>query len=184
MAAFFFILPTNLNHRLMNKIVLLTLFTFIASATSFAQASASVSVTSRATVVEPIRIQKTLDLDFGNVIASQTAGSVVLSTDGTRTAYGVSISNAVPGQVNPAEAVVFHGDLSYDITLPESFILFNEEDPNQSLILNDFTVSPEPDVISEGSDLVKIGATLNMQANQVPGYYTNASGFSVTVTYN
>lgn len=167
----------------MKKIILFITFTLITGA-SFAQASASVSVTSRATVVEPIRIQKTLDLDFGNVIASHTAGTVVLSPDGTRTAYGVSVSNAVPGQVNPAEAIVSHGDLSYDITLPEAFTLFNEENPNQTLILNDFTVAPEPNVIAEGSDLIKIGATLTLQANQEPGFYTNASGFSVTVTYN
>ena len=125
-----------------------------------------------------------MDLDFGNVIASSTSGTVILSPDGTRQAYGVSLSNSVPGQVNPAEAVVTHGDLTYAITLPESFTLFNEENPNQAILLNDFTVSPQPDFIAEGSDIIKIGATLNMEANQFPGFYTNPSGFNVTVTYN
>ena len=159
-------------------------FALSSSAQLLGQASASVSVSSRATVVEPIRIQKTLDLDFGNVIASHTSGTVVLAPDGTRTAYGVNISNAVPGNVNPAEAIVSHGDLSYDITLPESFTLFNEDDPGQNLILTEFTVLPEPNIITEGSDLIKIGATLNLQANQEPGFYTTTSGFTVTVTYN
>src|SRR5690606_2841878 len=101
----------------------------------------------------------------------------------TRTASGVTISNAVPGKVTPAEAVVSHGDLSYDIMLPESFILFNETSPNHSLILNEFTVTPEPKIITQGIDIVKIGATLNLQADQVPGFYPNASGFSVSVSY-
>ena len=149
-----------------------------------AQASASTNITSRATVVEPIRIHKTMDLDFGNVIASQTSGRLVLAPEGTRTAYGVSISNSMPGNVNPAEAVVTHGNLSYDITLPEAFTLFNEENPSQSVILNEFTVVPQPNFVGEGSDIIKIGATLNLEANQVPGFYTNSAGFNVTVTYN
>lgn len=161
------------------------LFLIIAvSAQTFAQASASTSITSRATVVEPIRIQKTMDLDFGNVIASTMSGTVILSPDGTRTAYGVSISNSVSGQVNPAEAVVSHGNLSYDISLPDTFTLFNEENPSQTVILNEFTVTSLPNIIAEGNDIIKIGATLNLEANQLPGFYTNTAGFSVTVTYN
>ena len=161
---------------------LIIALSFLAQGNS--QNSALISVTSRATIVEPITIQKTMDLDFGNVIASQTAGTVVLSPDGTRMAYGVSLSNSVPGQVNPAEAVVFHGDLSYDITLPETFTLFNEDNPNQNVILNNFTVVPLPNIIAEGNDIIKIGATLNLEANQLPGFYTNTAGFNVTVTYN
>src|SRR5690606_17534840 len=103
---------------------------------------------------------------------------------GTRLAQGVSISNAVPGQVNPAKAVVSHGELTYSITLPESFTLFNQENPNQMLVIDDFTVEPEPSMLGDGTEVIKIGATLNLEANQVPGFYTNAAGFNVTVTYN
>lgn len=112
------------------------------------------------------------------------SGTVILSPDGTRTAYGVSISNSVSGQVNPAEAVVSHGNLSYDISLPDTFTLFNEENPSQTVILNEFTVTSLPNIIAEGNDIIKIGATLNLEANQLPGFYTNTAGFSVTVTYN
>ena len=146
-----------------------------------AQNSASASVNSRATVIDPIKIDKTVDLDFGNIISAYNPGQVILSPDGSRVAYGVQISNAIPGTVNPAEAVVTHGNNNYAITLPEQFTLYNQENPNQVLVIDRFTVQPQ-----EGNivDIIKIGATLNLEANQTSGFYTNSTGFNVTVSYN
>ena len=146
-----------------------------------AQNSASASVNSRATIIDPIKIDKTVDLDFGNVIGAYNPGQVILSPDGSRVAYGVQISNSVPGNVNPAEAVVTHGNNDYSITLPEQFTLYNEANVNQVLIINHFTVKPQ-----EGNiiDIIRIGGTLNLEANQLSGVYTNSSGFNVTVSYN
>lgn len=183
-AAFFLKIKSQPDSLRMKNLITFLVIALAFSVQGKSQNSASASVTSRATIVEPITIQKTMDLDFGNVIASPISGTVVLSPDGTRTAYGVSISNSVPGQVNPAEAVVTHGNLSYDISLPDTFTLFNEENPSQTVILNDFTETSLPNIIAEGSDIIKIGATLNLEANQLPGFYTNTAGFSVTVTYN
>lgn len=160
------------------------LFLFIALLTQqfcLAQASASATVNSRATVIDPIKIDKTVDLDFGNIISAYNPGQVVLSPDGSRVAYGVQISNSIPGTVNPAEAIVTHGNNNYSITLPEQFTLYNQENPNQVLTIDRFTVLPQ-----EGNfiDIIKIGGTLNLEANQTSGFYTNSSGFNVTVSYN
>lgn len=150
----------------------------------FSQASATSTITARVTVVEPIKITKSVDLDFGNVIGSFTTGTLTLDPDGIRTVNGVLISNAVPGDVTAAEAIVTHNNNNYSIGLPESFTLYNSENPNQFLLINQFTVQPLPNVGDEGSDILKIGATLNLEANQLPGYYTNSAGFNVTVSYN
>ena len=147
----------------------------------FAQASASATVESRATVIDPIQIDKTVDLDFGNIITAYNPGSVILSPDGTRVAFGVEISTSMPGNVVPAEAVVTHGNNSYSITLPESFTLYNQENTNQILLIDQFTVAP---LQGDISDIIKIGATLNLEANQQSGSYTNSTGFNVTVSYN
>jgi RNase H-fold protein (predicted Holliday junction resolvase) len=146
-----------------------------------AQNSASATVNSRATVIDPIRIDKTVDLDFGNIISAYNPGQVILSPDGSRVAYGVQISNSIPGTVSPAEAVVTHGNNNYAITLPEHFTLYNQENPNQVLIIDRFTLEPQEGNIT---DIIKIGATLNLEANQGSGFYTNSSGFNVTVSYN
>lgn len=161
--------------------IIFILFFLLFSGQIFAQASASATVTSRATIIDPIKIDKTVDLDFGNVVSSYTPGSVVLSPEGNRVAQGVQISSSFPGTVNPAEAVVTHGNNSYAISLPESFTLYNSENPDHQLIINDFTVLPEEGQIS---DVIKIGARLNLEANQASGFYTNSTGFNVTVSYN
>ncbi|MDX1543200.1 MAG: DUF4402 domain-containing protein [Christiangramia sp.] len=148
----------------------------------YAQSSSTTAVNSTAVIVEPIEIVKNVDLHFGNVISGYNPGSLILSPQGSRTAFGVQLSPANPGEVSPAEAVVKHGNYNYSITLPENFTLYNEANPNQFLIIDQFTV--EPEITANGTDILKIGATLNLAANQPPGFYTNSSGFNVTVTYN
>lgn len=148
----------------------------------FAQNASSAAINSTATIVEPIEIIKNVDLHFGNVISGLNAGTVVLAPDGSRTAVGVELSPANPGEVSAAEAVVTHGDYNYSITFPDNFRLFNENNPNQFLTIDQFQVAPVEE--GTGSDVLKIGATLNLQANQLPGFYTNATGFNITVTYN
>ena len=164
----------------MRKYLFILIFSLIAFSAS-AQNSASATVNSRATVIDPIKIDKTVDLDFGNIISAYNPGQVILSPEGSRVAYGVQISNSIPGTVNPAEAVVTHGNNNYAITLPEQFTLYNQENPNQVLIINRFTVQPQEGNLA---DIIKIGGTLNLEANQTSGFYTNSSGFNVTVSYN
>ena len=164
----------------MKKLVFLFI-TLSAQQFCLAQASASATVESRATVIDPIQIDKSVDLDFGNVISAYNPGSVILSPDGSRVAYGVEISSSIPGNVAPAEAVVTHGNNNYSITLPQSFSLYHQENPNQILVIDQFTVEA---LTGENSDVLKIGATLSLEANQAAGYYTNESGFNVTVSYN
>lgn len=145
------------------------------------QISASTTVESRATIIDPIKITKSVDLDFGNVISAYTPGRVVLLPEGSRIADGVQISNTFPGNVSPAQAEVIHGNNKYSITLPESFLLYSQDDPNQILLIDEFKVVSET---GELIDILNIGATLNLAANQPSGFYTNTSGFYVTVSYN
>lgn len=163
---------------------LLKIFCILFSFQGLAQVTTSASVDARVRVVEPIKINKSVDLNFGNVISGYNPGSLILSPDGTRVPNGVMISNATPGEVTPAEAIVTHGDNNYSINLPESFILFNQDNPNQIITIDQFTVAPTPEAEIEGVDILKIGATLNLEANQGSGYYTNPGGFNITVSYN
>ncbi|MFD1095896.1 DUF4402 domain-containing protein [Salegentibacter chungangensis] len=163
--------------------IYLLIICFFYGLQGFCQASASASVNTRVSVIDPIKINKTLDLNFGNVISSYNPGSLILTPDGTRTANGVQISSSMPGDVSPAEAIVVHGNNSYSINLPDSFILYNQDNPNQILIINQFVVEPTAGTTA-GTDILKIGATLNLEANQLSGFYTNTGGFNVTVSYN
>lgn len=164
----------------MKRVLLIALIIFISDSVN-SQNSKSAKVTARVTVIDPIKITKGVDLDFGNVISSINSGTLTLSPDGSRTANGVHISSNFPGNVSPAEARVSHGNNRYSISLPESFTLYNQENPNQIILINEFEVVPNA---GELIDILKIGATLHLEANQQSGFYSNSNGFNVTVSYN
>ncbi|MHB9141405.1 MAG: DUF4402 domain-containing protein, partial [Paludibacter sp.] len=58
------------------------------STTVMAQATASANATAAATIVTPIAITKTVDMNFGNVAVGASAGTVILAPAGTRTTSG------------------------------------------------------------------------------------------------
>jgi len=53
------------------------------------------------------------------------------------------------------------------------------------MTIDAFTSNPSgTGALTAGSQVLTVGATLNVGANQVTGAYTNATGFDVTVNYN
>ena len=63
-----------------------------------AAAQATTSANASATIVTAISLTKTADLDFGNVVASGSAGTVVLTAAGSRSVTGgASLGNSGRG---------------------------------------------------------------------------------------
>jgi hypothetical protein len=151
---------------------------------SYSQTSASADIETRVTVIDPIKLTKTVDLNFGNVVSGYNDASVTLTPNGLRTANGLQLSNTFQGNVSPAEAIVTHGNHSYSISLPMVFNLFNQELPSEIITIDQFNSQSFPHSESGNTDILKIGATIHLEANQKAGVYTNASGFNVTVSYN
>ena len=156
-------------------IVLMTGYT----KTVIAQTSAP-SPTASVTLRTPITIS---NMNFGNITAGSTLGTVVLSTTGTRTKTGGVTLPAIIGTVSVASFLVT-GDLSstYAISLPTSYTITNG---SYSMTVNAFVSSPSGTgtLSGVGQQTLNVGATLNIGANQVGGNYTNATGFNVTVNY-
>ena len=157
-----------------------------AANTSFAQASATASAS--ATIITPISIVKTVDMNFGNVAVSATiAGTTVLAPAGTRTtggAGGVTLP-ATTGTVAAAQFTVSgQGSYTYAITLPSSCVITDAG--SHTMTVDGFTSNPATTGLlsSGGSQTLTVGATLNVAAAQASGVYTNATGVPVTVNYN
>lgn len=163
--------------------VLLQLLLLLLGGTLYAQVQASAKFEAHVQVVEPIRIEKAMDLRFGNVFTAFGSGNLVLSPDGIRTANGVEIADNLAGTVSPAEAVVTHSNNSYTVNLPGSIILINENNPNEVIEVNEFTLEREENLVG-GKDVLRIGATLRLKADQQAGIYTDQEGFRITVSYN
>jgi len=153
---------------------------------AFAQATANASAS--ATIITPISITKTIDMNFGNVaVSASTSGNVVLSTSSSRTtsgAGGVTLPSTT-GTVSAAEFTVSgQASFTYAITLPSSVTL--SDGSGNSMTVSSFVSNPSSTgtLSSSGSQTLDVGATLAVAAAQTPGTYTNSTGVQVTVNYN
>jgi hypothetical protein len=150
----------------------------------------SATATAAATIVTPIAITKTIDMNFGNVASSGALGTVVLAPGSTRTVFGGVTLPAIIGTVTAASFdVTGQGNLTYSITLPAGNTTITSG--ANSMIVNTWTSSPTPSgtLSAGGTQTITVGATLNVAANQAAGAYSsqNAGGsgpFTVTVNYN
>ena len=149
-------------------------------------AQVTATATASSTIVTPIGITKTVDMNFGNVaINSTTAGTVVLAPAGTRTSTGGVTLPATAGTVAAAEFnVTGANNYTFSITLPSTS--HEIKSGSNTMSVTGFTSTPTPTgtLSATGSAIVKVGATLNVSAGQAAGTYTSVTPFEVTVNYN
>ena len=166
-----------------NKLIAFSALLLAFSAKSFAQASAT--ATSTATIVTPIGITKTVDMNFGNVAVGSSTGTAVLTPAGSRSATGGVTLPATTGTVAAASFnVAGEGTYTYAITLPSS-VTITRNTGTETMTVNTFTSTPSSTgALTAGAQTLTVGATLNTGASQVAGTYVSGSAFTVTVNYN
>jgi len=132
-------------------------------------------------MIKAITIDWADDLDFGNVQAGVTSGTVVIPPNGARSGSG-GVTLGAPSSEGPAIFnVAGEPGASYSITLPSSLTLDHNTD---HMTVDTFVSTPSTTgtLDGDGKNVLKVGATLHVAANQPPGTYTKQ--FTVTVTYN
>jgi hypothetical protein len=140
-----------------------------------------------ATIVTPIAITKTIDMNFGNVAVSTASGTVILSPASLRTPDGGVTLPATAGTVAAASfTVTGQANYTFSITLPSTDFTLTRSSGTETMIVNAFTSDPTPAGLlsGTGSQTLNVGATLNVTGSQVAGLYRNLTGFPVTVNYN
>lgn len=154
----------------------LVLIAFAANTVN-AQNEQSATANAAANIIAPMTITKNVDLNFGNIASGSAAGTVVMSTTGTRTPSNV-ILPSVAGTVNAANFTVTGGlDAAYVITLPASVTI---TDGTNNMTIDNFT-EDATNTLASGTETFGVGATLNIDANQASGLYQGT--FTVTVDY-
>ena len=166
-----------------NKI-LLAAIVLIGFATS-ANAQATATANSSATIVTPISIANNVDMNFGNIaVQAATGGNVILpaTAAATRTKTGgVTLPN-VTGTVTAAQFTVTGTPAyTYVISLPTTATLANGAN---SMTAGSFTNSAAGTLSAGGTESFYVGATLAVGPGQAAGTYTTATPFAVTVNYN
>ncbi|MGY5850368.1 DUF4402 domain-containing protein [Salegentibacter sp. F14] len=161
-----------------NIIVIITL---LVSGVCCAQASATASFKASATIIEPIGITTTSNMNFANIDA-RNGGTVILKPDNTRSATG-GLELKEASNVSAATFLVTgQQGYSFNISLPQgSHELRNG---GEAMALQDFTAELEQNVLGNGPALLKVGASLYVNPNQEPGVYNTVADLQVTVNYN
>ena len=134
-----------------------------------------------ASIVPAITITKNTDMDFADVIATGSSGTVVLSTAGARSVTGGATLGNGTGAAAAAFTVTGDPASTYSISLPTSTTITSS--PN-TMTVNTFTSSPSGTgtLSGGGTQALTVGATLQVGASQAQGSYTGT--FDVTVAYN
>jgi len=166
----------------MKKLVFLFagLFLMAISAESVrAQDHATATANAAATIVTPISITKTVDLNFGAIVPSDAAGTVTVGTDNSISGTGgvtlipqLGAHSAASFTVNGAIGALFYVTLPGDVTISSA---------TESMTVSDFTSSATGALDASGAEDFNVGATLAVAASQSPGTYEGT--FDVTVTY-
>jgi hypothetical protein len=163
-----------------NLYTLLTFSALFFTNLIFAQATAN--FTASVTIIQPIGITTTSNMNFANVDA-RNGGLITLSPNNTRNSYG-DVKLADDGSISAASfEVTGEQGYTYTVTVPsDDYVLSNG---SESIIINDFTTDFKSDnALAAGSQTINVGATLEVNPNQTPGNYVSQGGLDVTVNYN
>ena len=141
--------------------------------------AADVSGDASARIIQPLSITKDADMNFGEILPSDAAGSVTLSTAGSVTASG----GATIFDGSNAQAASFdvrgEGNEAYSLTLPTTITL--TDDLDNTMTVSNFQSSATEVLNLNGREQFDVGASLSVGANQSAGLY--AGSFTVSVDY-
>jgi len=170
------------------KLITLTAAIFGFAATSFGQITASDNAAAFATIIRPITLTNTGELQFGVITADSDGGSVAVSpSDGTATPSGVVLYTSGDNFIAPRAAsytVTGEPTYKYEITLPASITLTRDggsETMTVGTIITNLSSLTANTFDGSGNAAFNVGGTLAIGANQVSGVYEGE--FSVTVAY-
>ncbi len=161
------------------------------SASSFAQTGTNATANASATLLTPLKIEKTQDLNFGKIASSMEEGKAILSTAGVVTrSGGVAVLTGI--QATAAKFTVT-GDANQKFTMsaPASIGLSSGTGSPLNLVLDYKTdlgatlTAPSSTgvVLTGGSREILVGGTLTVPANTVAGVYKNETELKITVSY-
>lgn len=161
-----------------NRFALLATVVAALGTLSSAAIAASASGTASATVIAPITITNGTNLNFGS-FSNVTAGSVTISTGGTRSSSGVILSGVAVGNGGTftvgGSAV---GSPGFSITSPQGFSVTG---PGTAMPFT-LTLPGATGTLSGGAATINVGGVLTVGTTQTAGAYSGS--YSVVVEYN
>lgn len=143
-------------------------------------ATATATVTANIIIAMSLTTQS--NMAFGDISAGSTSGSVVLSTEGTRTSTGgTTINRSEPGNQAEFSAAGEPGAI-FSVSMPASVQL--SDAANNVMIVDNFISNPKNNgqLDANGIQTVLVGATLHVSSRQAFGSYTGL--MTLNLDYN
>jgi hypothetical protein len=171
-------------NTLTKTLVAIGVSAIVSVASASAQSTAIANTT--ATLIIPISVTNSAPLNFGSVSGSGTDGTIVLTPAGVASVTG-GVRQVAASTVTAATfTVTGEAASSFSLVTPSEFTISNG---SNTLVVNGITSDyVAPTILTAGTRIVNVGATLNIPANTVGGSYANLgtgnSGLYVTVNYN
>jgi spore coat protein U-like protein len=169
------------------KLALLASLALAAAGASTGAIAATATAAASASVVAPISITSSGSLAFGKFAAGTSAGTVTISTAGTRTVSGVTASGGTTG----AASFQVNGDASTGYTIDTSATtatLASGANTMALALVTDFTgggaitgAQSSGTLDGTGKQTLYVGGILSVGANQPAGAYSGT--VSVAVAY-
>lgn len=160
--------------------LLVVIFLLVVTPT-FSQASATANFTASATIIQPIGVTSTSNMQFANIDA-KNGGAVILTPESTRITHG-DLELADGGNVSAATfEVTGQSGFAFGISLPKG--TYRLSSGGESMQLQDFTTNYNGSSLNANATTIKVGASLIVNPNQQPGDYKTNEELQVTVNYN
>ncbi|MDJ0641315.1 MAG: DUF4402 domain-containing protein [Erythrobacter sp.] len=179
-------------NRILRKLISIWTVFVLASVPLGAAAQDADSADAQAFLVTPLSFVKQTDLDFGQIIPTNTAGTVTMDSTGAVTTTGGVVQ--VDGTQIPAR---FWGFGQFNqrvlINIDANTYLLTRDGGTETMLLDRVTIGSRPPIIittnprrfrianPDGFFSFTIAGRLQVGANQVPGVYSGE--FAVTLEY-
>ena len=151
------------------------------SANVMAQNTATESATASANIVSAIDIQKNMDLTFGDIAVSGTAGQItILPQEDLDINFSVEEMELTTGTRNAAKfTITGQEDYLFSINLPETITISSgSDDMTIETLMN---LNENNNTLTNGSIELYVGGTLHVNGDEDPGLFDGT--FDVTVAY-
>ena len=163
------------------RALLISILLLFYGSISYSQTQATATFTASVTIIEPIVITTTSDMNFASLDA-KSGGSVILTPENDRIITG-GLELADGSMVSAASfKVTGENGYSFSLSLPQGEYLLS--DGSENIVIRDFTSNFIESDLSPSTPEIKVGATLDIKAGQQPGNYKTLTSIPVTVNYN
>lgn len=167
----------------MPRLICMTFILLVSATKLFAQSSATATVS--ATIITPVGVTKSADLNFGNFATGSQPGTIELNSTSIWTSTGGVKLLETNENADRASFIVMGANSTYTVTLPSASIILLRKGGMETMTVGSFSiVASAKDYLNITNQTFAIGATLNAGASQPTGEYVPAMPLTVIVNYN